>query len=273
MLNLRRIALAQMNSSTNPTQNFEQAEKFTHSAKEQLAKFIFFPENFNFMGRLGDSLKQAQSLEGEYMSKYKSLAKACNIWMSLGGFQETGPSSDKHYNTHVIIDNFGEIKATYRKIHLFDVKLSEKSQIFESRFVQPGSSIAPPLDSPIGKLGLSICYDIRFPELYRKLSLQGAEILIIPAAFMEKTGYAHWEVLLRARAIENGCFVIASAQDGTHEGGRVSYGHTCVIDPWGTIIAQASEEARLLIADIDLGMITKSREKIPTLQHVRLISQ
>ena len=165
----------------------------------------------------------------------------------------------------------GKIESVYRKIHLFDVNVSG-SPINESKYTIPGNSVSDILNSPVGKLGLSICYDVRFPELYRQLSLKGAEILLIPAAFLEKTGYAHWEVLLRARAIENGCYVVASAQDGTHEGGRVSYGHSCVVDPWGTVIVTASSGENIVYADINLELLNQVRNKLPTLKHVKLMN-
>jgi deaminated glutathione amidase len=268
---MKRIAIAQITSTSNPLVNFQTIERFTYKAVENKASLICFPENFNFMGKPGEGAFKSQSIDGEYMERYKNLARSAGIWMSLGGFQESSADPNKSYNTHIILSDQGEIKALYRKIHLFDVNLKDRPSIQESKTTLPGDNITEVVDTPVGKLGLSICYDLRFPELYRSLSLKGAEILLVPAAFLEKTGYAHWEVLLRARAIENGCYVLASAQDGVHESGRVSYGHSCAIDPWGTVIATASEGPGLVYADIDLELLHSIRGRIPTLKHIKLI--
>ncbi|CAG9320039.1 unnamed protein product [Blepharisma stoltei] len=269
MEGLKRIAISQMRSSTNISQNAETIRSHIQYAKENGALMAFFPENFNFLGRLGSSVQHAQPLNGPYMEYYKQLAREFSIWLSLGGFQESVPeTAEKVFNSHIIINDSGEIIANYHKLHLFDVHVNE-TPLLESIAVKAGSEIHPPVDSPAGKLGLTICYDLRFPELYRNLALQGAQVLLVPAAFLEVTGRAHWEVLLRARAIENGCFVIASAQEGHHDCGRDSYGHSLAIDPWGTIIADGELGEKVLLVDIDLSLIEKTRRKLPTLSHVR----
>lgn len=264
-----RVAIAQLTCSTNPESNFSQIEKIVKKAAENQAKLVCLPENFNFIGRSGESLPLAQSLSGPYISKYISLARSEKIWLSLGGFQESSQTASKLHNTHIIISDQGEIKAAYRKIHLFDIQIGGKV-FLESKFTESGEETIV-VDSPIGKLGLSICYDLRFPELYRKLSLKGAEVLLVPATFLVDTGCAHWEILLRARAIENGCYVVASTQFGSHDCGRISYGHSCVVDPWGTIVAHASENTQIFYYDIDLEYLRECRKKIPTLDHVKLI--
>lgn len=265
---IRRIGVVQLCSSSNVHSNINKISSFIQSAKSQGVLLLCFPENFNYIGAMGTALQYAQALTGEYMTIYKQLAKDNDIWLSLGGFQELCLSNEaKYHNTHIVINNQGEIVSTYRKLHLFDVYVDREYS--ESKVVERGTEVAMPISSPVGKLGLSICYDIRFPELYRRLAEYGAEVLLIPAAFLEKTGYAHWETLLRARAIENGCYVIASAQEGKHDSGRFTYGHSCVIDPWGSLIAQASEGEHLLIVDIDLNYLRTVREKVPSLSHIR----
>lgn len=265
---IRRVGVVQLCSSSNVQANILKISSFAERARAQGAQLVCFPENFNYIGSMGTARQYAQHLNGEYMNTYSQIARTNNIWLSLGGFQELCSTNEaKYHNTHVIINNQGEVVAAYRKLHLFDVNVDKEYS--ESRIVEKGSEIVPPVSSPVGKLGLSICYDIRFPELYRRLADLGAEVLLVPAAFLEKTGYAHWEALLRARAIENGCYVIASAQEGRHDSGRFTYGHSCVIDPWGSMISQASEGEHLLTVDIDLNYLKQVREKVPSLNHIR----
>lgn len=265
---IRRVGVVQLSSSTNVQSNIQKISSFIQTAKTQGAHLVCFPENFNYIGSMRAALLYAQALTGEYMSTYRKLAKNNDVWLSLGGFQEVCSSNEaKYHNTHVVINNLGEIVSAYRKLHLFDVTVDREYS--ESRIVERGTEVVMPISSPIGKLGLSICYDIRFPELYRRLADNGAEVLLIPAAFLEKTGYAHWESLLRARAIENSCYVIASAQEGKHDSGRFTYGHSCVIDPWGNVIAQASEGEHLIMVDIDLKYLQHVREKVTSLTHIR----
>lgn len=268
---LKRIGLIQLCSTSNPEQNFDQIEKFTLEASKSGAKMVFLPENFNYMGSLAEGVAHAQSLNGSYMTKYKALAKSNKVWMSLGGFQEQSKNPNKYYNSQIILNDLGEIVSVYRKLYLFDVKIDESLQMNESKYVLPGEKISEIVQTPIGNLGMGICYDLRFPELFRTLSIKGAELLSIPAAFLEKTGFAHWEILLRARAIENSCFVIASAQDGKHESGRVSYGHSQAIDPWGIPVSTSSSGPRVNIVDLDLDLVAKTRQRLPVLNHFKLL--
>jgi predicted amidohydrolase len=269
--NLKKLAVVQMTSTTDPSLNFSKIETFTSQASKQGAEMIFLPENFNFLGKLGEGLSHAQPLTGSYMSKYKSLSKSNKIWMSLGGFQELSKNPTKYYNSQIILNDSGEIISVYRKMYLFDVKIDEDIIMHESKYCLAGEKISEVVPTPIGKLGMGICYDLRFPELFRTLSVGGAEVLSIPAAFMEKTGYAHWEVLIRARAIENGAFVVASAQDGRHEAGRVSFGHSSVIDPWGIQVSVSSSGERVNLVDIDLELVSSSRKRLPVLSHYKLL--
>lgn len=268
---LKRIAIVQLCSNAFPDKNFEVIEQFTAEAGRGGAKMVFLPENFNFMGSLAEGVEHAQPLNGPYISRYKALAKSNKVWMSLGGFQEQSKNPKKYYNSQIILNDNGDIVSVYRKLYLFDVKIDDSLQMNESKYVMPGEKISEIVETPIGNLGMGICYDLRFPELFRTLSLKGAEVLSIPAAFLEKTGYAHWETLLRARAIENSCFVIASGQDGKHDSGRVSYGHSQVIDPWGTPISICSSGQRVSFVDLDLDLIQKTRQRLPVLNHFKLL--
>jgi len=264
----RIVALAQVNQDTNIERNFTKIADMAAEAASRGAHMLCLPENCNFFGP--GVFTAAQSIPGPYISQYQQLAKTHGLWISVGGFQETAENLPKKYhNSHVLISSQGDVKAVYRKLHLFDVSISDTSKYSESSAVEPGSAIIPPIATPIGQVGLSICYDVRFPELYRRLSLLGAEVLLVPAAFLDRTGAAHWEPLLRARAIENQCYVVAAAQEGRHSATRTSYGHSCVIDPWGVVLAQASEGEKVLYADIDLEYLKEVRAKLPSLQHRR----
>ncbi|KAK4353672.1 hypothetical protein RND71_025866 [Anisodus tanguticus] len=234
------------------------------------AKLLCFPENFSFVGDLeGESLKIAEPLDGPIMRGYCSLARESSIWLSLGGFQEKG-SDDAHLrNTHVLIDDNGNIRSTYSKMHLFDVDVPGGAVYKESSFTEAGKDIVV-ADSPFGRLGLTVCYDLRFPELYQQLRFNhDAQVLLVPAAFTTVTGQAHWEILLRARAIETQCYVIAAAQAGKHNEERKSYGDTLIIDPWGTIVGRLSDRTStgITVADIDFSLIDSVRAKMPVSKH------
>jgi predicted amidohydrolase len=187
----------------------------------------------------------------------------------LGGFWESGSSPDKVRNACVHVAADGGVRAVYRKIHLFDVDLADGTKLRESDSVEPGTEPVV-TDAICGKLGLSVCYDLRFPELYRRLVDQGAISLTVPAAFTLTTGKEHWHVLLRARAIETQCYVIAAAQTGQHMPGRVSYGHALICDPWGTIVAEAGEGEGFVVANIDTDVVQRARGQIPVQRHRRL---
>lgn len=231
---------------------------------------LCFPESFSFIGANdGDSVKIAEPLDGPIMQQYQSLARESKIWLSLGGFQEKGSEEAHICNTHVVIDDAGNIRSTYRKIHLFDVDVPGGRSYKESSFTEPGKDIVA-LDSPVGRLGLTVCYDLRFPELYQQLRFQHeAQVLLVPAAFTKITGQAHWEILLRARAIETQCYVIAAAQAGKHNDKRESYGDTLIIDPWGTVVGRLPDRVStgIAVADIDLSLVDSVRTKMPIAKH------
>ncbi|AES63039.2 carbon-nitrogen family hydrolase [Medicago truncatula] len=261
-----RVAAAQMTSITDLASNFSTCSRLVKEAASAGAKLLCFPEAFSFVGaKDGDSVSIAQPLDGPIMDQYCSLARESSIWLSLGGFQEKGSDPRHLFNTHVVVDDTGKIQTTYRKIHLFDVDVPGGRVYKESNFTESGKDIVA-VDSPIGRLGLSVCYDLRFPELYQLLRFQhGAQILLVPAAFTKVTGEAHWEILLRARAIENQCYVIAAAQAGTHNDKRESYGDTLIIDPWGTVVGRLPDRLStgIVVADIDLSLVDSVREKMP----------
>ncbi|PHT62004.1 Nitrilase -like protein 1 [Capsicum annuum] len=270
MANSVRIAAAQMTSVNNLAVNFDTCSRLVKEAASAGAKLLCFPENFSFVGDLqGESLKIAEPLDGPIMKGYCSLARESNIWLSLGGFQEKG-SDDAHLrNTHVLIDDNGNIRSTYSKMHLFDVDVPGGAVYKESSFTEAGKDIVV-VDSPFGRLGVTVCYDLRFPELYQQLRFNhDAQVLLVPAAFTTVTGQAHWEILLRARAIETQCYVIAAAQAGKHNEKRESYGNTLIIDPWGTIVGRLPDRSStgITVADIDFSLIDSVRAKMPVSKH------
>ncbi|KAI9118798.1 hypothetical protein K1719_010243 [Acacia pycnantha] len=261
-----RVAAAQMTSVNDLAANFATCSRLVKEAALAGAKLLCFPEAFSFVGaKDGDSVKIAEPLDGPIMQKYCCLARESSIWLSLGGFQERGSDDDHLCNTHVVVDDTGKIRSCYRKIHLFDVDVPGGRVYKESSFTEAGKDVVA-LDSPIGRLGLTVCYDLRFPELYQLLRFQHeSQVLLVPSAFTKVTGQAHWEILLRTRAIETQCYVIAAAQAGKHNDKRESYGDTLIIDPWGTIVGRLPDRLStgIAIADIDLSLVDSVRQKMP----------
>jgi len=220
--------------------------------------------------RPGEAQAVAEPLDGPVMRRYLNLARETGLWLSLGGFQEQGPAGDSRiYNTHVIVDATGEIVASYRKIHLYDAPFVG---LVESRQAVAGDRLVV-ADSPAGPLGVTICYDLRFPELYQKLTfLHGAQVLLMPSAFAMKTGEAHWETLLRCRAIENQCYVVAAAQVGQHNtdgNKRCSWGHAAAFDPWGSCLANLGTQPGPAVFDIDGELLASTRRNMPMDRHRR----
>ncbi|CAN8246846.1 unnamed protein product [Cochlearia groenlandica] len=260
-----RVATTQMTSVNDLSVNFATCSRLVQEATAAGAKLICFPENFSYIGeKSGDSVKIAEPLDGPVMKRYCSLARDSNIWLSLGGFQERFDDT-RLCNTHVVIDDDGIIRSTYQKMHLFDVDVPGGSSYKESSFTVPGTNIVS-TDSPIGRLGLTVCYDLRFPKIYQQLRFDHkAQVLLVPSAFTPVTGEAHWEVLLRTRAIETQCYVIAAAQAGKHNGKRESYGDTLIIDPWGTVVGRLPDRfsTGIVVADIDFSLIDSVRTKMP----------
>lgn len=236
------------------------------------AKMVALPENAVFLGQdPSDKLKIAEKPGiGPIQETLAKLAHQYGVWI-IGGTLPILVEDKTHvYASTFVWDNKGIIKAQYDKMHLFDVTLSEKESYFESNTIKPGNAIRS-FNSPVGKVGLSICYDIRFPELYRQLMQEGAEIFIVSSAFTRTTGQVHWESLLKARAIENSCYVIAPNQTGKHANQQVSFGHSMIIDPWGKILACLDEEEGFIMADIDLEYQKNLRKHFPVLNHRRIV--
>ncbi|GJP50024.1 hypothetical protein CLOM_g9178 [Closterium sp. NIES-68] len=266
----RRVAVAQMTAVGDVEKNYATCKLLVEQAAAAGAALLCLPECFSIIGaRDGEAAAVAEPLDGPIMKKYCQLAREFSIWLSLGGFQEAGgpEAGRRFFNTHVLVDDAGKIQAAYRKIHLFDVDVPGGPVLKESNSTLPGSAVVSAV-SPVGKLGLTVCYDLRFPELYQRLRFDhDCDVLLIPAAFTQKTGEAHWEILLRARAIECQCYVIAAAQAGRHNERRDSYGHALVVDPWGKVAARCSGIATV---DIDMDLIASTRQRMPVGQHRRL---
>ena len=234
----------------------------------QDAELVVVPECFSYLGPEDGKLELAESLDDSapILNRMMVLAVAERVELVLGGFWERANVAGKVFNTCVHLDTSGKIKGSYRKVHLFDVDLPDGTHLRESETVSAGNEVVV-TDAPFGKLGLSICYDLRFPELYRALVDEGAIALAIPAAFTHTTGQDHWHVLLRARAIEQQCYVLAAAQTGLHYGRRVSYGHAMIIDPWGDILAECAEGEGVAVATISTEEVARIRTALPSLKH------
>ncbi|KAL4435951.1 hypothetical protein ABPG77_000713 [Micractinium sp. CCAP 211/92] len=262
-----------MTSVGSTEQNLAVVSQLAKEAVEQGCKMLFLPENVSFLGTaFSESLAIAEPLQGPLMRRYRQLAANTGLWLSIGGFQETGPDPQHLYNCHTIISSAGEIVESYRKVHLFNVDVPGGPVLMESRFTAAGDRLAA-CDSPAGRLGLSVCYDLRFPELYQRLAFDyGAQVLLVPSAFTVATGRAHWEVLLRARAIETQCYVIAAAQAGRHNERRESYGHSLIIDPWGEVVGRLDDPLAtgIAVAEIDFAKLASIRQRMPVAEHRRL---
>jgi predicted amidohydrolase len=242
--------------------NLDKSEYLIEKAALEKAQLISLPENFAFFGQSPEQIiPEAEMLDGQTINRLKKCAKKNHIWLSLGGFQEKIPGENKIYNSHIVINNSGDLVAVYRKIHLFLANLPE-GNYDEAQIIKNGNQ-AIIVKTPAYNLGLSICFDLRFPHLFSRLRTMGADVLLIPAAFTCATGRAHWEVLLRARAIENQSYVIAAAQGGQNNAKRATYGHAMIIDPWGSILAHCQSDNDLAIASIDIDLVKKIREQMP----------
>lgn len=262
------LAFGQMTAGGDVDKNVAACGGLVADARARGAALLVLPECFAFMGAHDDDTsKVAEPLEGALFDRYRALARDAGLWVCFGGFPERADATH-HHNAHVVVDDQGGIRAVYRKIHLFDVTLPSGALYHESRHTLPGDALVV-VDSPVGKLGLSVCYDLRFPELYRALAERGAEVLLVPAAFTLATGKEHWEALLRARAIENACYVVAAAQTGRHNERRDTYGHAMAVDPWGTVVAQCKDGTGIALCEIDRAWIAEVRARIPVWQHRR----
>ncbi|MBF2087297.1 MAG: carbon-nitrogen hydrolase family protein [Synechococcales cyanobacterium K44_A2020_017] len=260
-------AAVQMNSLPDIEKNLVQAEDLIDLAVRQGAQLIGLPENFSFMGDEADKLAQAEAIATQSEKFLRTMAQRYQVTLLGGGFPV--PTSDgKVYNTALLMGPEGQELARYQKVHLFDVNLPDGNTYHESSTVTAGTQLPGVYASPdLGNLGLSVCYDVRFPELYRHLSKLGAEVLFIPAAFTAYTGKDHWQILLQARAIENTCYVIAPAQTGKHYAMRQTHGHASIIDPWGMVLANAGHKPGVAIAAIEPSRLGQVRRQMPSLEH------
>ena len=264
-----RVGLIQMRSCRTPQANIDAAAKLIGEAKTGGADYVQTPEMTNIMEASREKLFAAIVPEENdaTLATFRELARALGIFVHVGSLAVKA-SADKAVNRSFLIDRRGDIAARYDKIHMFDVDLKGGESYRESRSYRPGE-LGVVADLPWGRLGLTICYDLRFPALYRALAEAGATFLAIPSAFTRQTGEAHWHVLMRARAIENGSFVFAAAQGGDHENGRATFGHSLVVDPWGRVIAEGGTEPGVVFADIDPAEVATARARVPSLQHGR----
>jgi predicted amidohydrolase len=264
-----RAGLIQMRSGREPAANLDAAVKLIGEARKAGADYVQTPEMTNIMEVSREKLFSTIAPEETDISlaALRDLARKLSLYIHIGSLA-IKVSPDKAANRAFLIDPKGEIVARYDKIHMFDVDLANGESYRESRNYRAGE-LAVVTDLPWARFGISVCYDLRFPSLYRALTEAGSSVLTIPSAFTRQTGEAHWHILMRARAIENGCFVLAAAQGGTHENGRETFGHSLVVDPWGRIVAEGGTEPGVIMAEIDPAAVAAARARIPSLQHGR----
>ena len=270
----KKVAAIQMTSGMDLDQNLAMAQQLLEEASAKGALLAVLPEMFPLLGQ-GEACTQAKRAiqeekgHGKIQDFLSAQAKRLNMWIVGGTIPVKSHEAHRSYAACLVYNAQGENVAEYDKIHLFDAVLSDDECYLESSATLPGNDIVV-IDSPIGKIGLSVCYDMRFPELFREMFRRGAQVFLIPAAFTVTTGQMHWEVLLRARAIENFCYVVASAEWGVHGGGRETFGDSMIVAPTGAIIDRLAAGVGVVIADIDLDFIDRERQKIPVHHHQRI---
>lgn len=264
-----RLGVIQMQSRNDLKNNLSRAVERIHEAAEAGADVVALPENFAFMGSDEERAGVAQDLEGEILNTLQTVARASSVILLGGSFLVRSTGNDpRPYNTSVLLDREGRLAGVYRKIHLFDVSIRDDATYRESAFIQAGEKVVTATLEGI-TFGLSICYDLRFPELYRALARQGAQIVFVPSAFTMTTGKDHWAPLLQARAIENQVYMVAPAQFGRHDEKRQTYGRSAIVDPWGTILVQAPDRECVILADFDEDVLADVRSRMPVHKHQR----
>ena len=262
------VAAVQMRSTDDRKRNLDTAEDLAAEAAGRGAEVIAFPENVADLRAEGARRPPAESVNGPTAARFALMAVRHRAWVLAGTIGLRHARGHKRHNASILFAPDGKVAAIYRKMHLFDVAIPGRAVFRESTTIAPGN--APIVArTPFAAFGLSICYDLRFPELYRHLAMAGATVLFVPSAFTAYTGRAHWTALLRARAIENLAYVVAPAQWGRHAAGRVSYGHTCVVDPWGRVVAERPRGPGVVLARIDPARVARLRRELPVLDHVR----
>jgi predicted amidohydrolase len=267
------VALVQLCSGRDVDANLATCRRLGEAALERDPDWLLYPENAPFLGRDDEKPQVAEPLDGSMVEHFRSIAREGDVWVTLGSFPEQIEGDDRSYNTQVTIAPDGSTAAVYRKIHLFDVDVEGGRSYRESNSVRGGEAIVDVEIEAAGTttdVGPTICYDLRFPELYRRLARRGVEVATVPSAFTRQTGRDHWHPLLRARAIENQMYVLAPNQWGSHFGDRASYGHSAVYDPWGQRIACASDGERVVHAELDFEYLASVRRDMPCLEHARL---
>jgi len=266
-----RVAAIQMASGPKVDANLERAGKLVHEAAAQGAQLVGLPENCGLIGaRERDKIAHAEADGGGPMQDWLAATAASEgVWLVGGTVPIAAPGGERVRQSVGVYDDRGKRVARYDKMHLFDVQLANGETYRESATIEPGDEPVV-VDSPFGRLGVAVCYDLRFPELFRRLGEQGAEMFVVPSAFTKATGRAHWDVLVRARAVENLAFVVAPAQGGYHYNERETWGHTMVVDPWGTVLAWRESDAGVVVTDLDAQMLGHTRENFPAIQHRRL---
>jgi deaminated glutathione amidase len=262
-------AVIQMTSNSDKAANMEKAARMIRLAAARGARLVGLPETFNWRGKRTEEDAAAENLDGRTLTAMAQLARELEINLLAGSITEHVPGENRRYNTSVLYGTDGTRLAVYRKIHLFDIDLPGRVTVKESDAKIPGSEVVVAA-TELGTIGLSVCYDVRFPELYRRLVYAGASTITIPSAFTFPTGEAHWEVLIRARAIENQCYVLAPAQFGTNVHGFADYGNSMIVDPWGRVLARAGDQEGVLVAPIDMEYLERVRRELPSLAHARL---
>ena len=271
MTGIFKAACVQVNAQREIEENVAQASALIREARSAGAEFIAMPENVSMMGHRSSDIRGLAMPEAEHtaLAAFRGLAREIGAWL-LPGSLGIAADDGRVHNRSYLIDSDGGIAACYDKIHMFDVDLPSGESYRESKNFKPGDGTVV-VPTPWGLFGLTICYDVRFPHLYRMLAKAGASFLTVPAAFTKTTGTAHWHVLLRARAIETGCFVLAPAQCGVHPGERETYGHSLIVSPWGEVLADGGENPGFVIAEIDSAKVEEARHMVPALTHDRPI--
>jgi len=265
------VAALQLSSTPDIEANLGRTEALMAEAVSRGARLVALPEHFACYGSAAETAAAAQPLEGPLVVHFRELAGKLGVFVLMGSFPERVPGKARPYNTSLLLGPRGQILAAYRKIHLFDVDLPGAPGHRESEWTHPGDEVVTaPLPGLPFTAGLAICYDLRFPELFRAQVKAGANLFLLPAAFTATTGRDHWEVLLRARAIENQAYVVAPAQYGQHVPGRRSYGRSLIIDPWGLVLAQAPDGEGVILARLDYDRLQRRRRELPCLRHRRL---
>ena len=266
------VAAVQMASGPNVTANLEEAEKLIKTAVQQDAELVVLPENFAIMGLTEvDKVAIAEAAgDGPIQQFLSQQADKHDIWIVGGTIPIESSVTGKVFSSSLLYDSSGEMVARYDKIHLFDVVLEDSNESYnESETIEPGDDVVV-VDTPFGKLGMAVCYDLRFPELFRAMADLGMEVCVLPSAFTNLTGRAHWESLLRARAIENLCYLVAPDQGGYHKSGRETYGDSMIIDPWGVVLNRLPHGTGVVVSEIDLERLRTTRQNFPALRHKRL---